>query len=258
MAQKTDTPVIAGFYDRLSGDYDTMTGFGQRSVRERPFIKLLVDRYMIGRAVDAGTGTGFHALVLARLGVQVTAVDLSPAMIAALRNHAADEGLQVAAVVGALEDLPALITTPQDAVFCLGNTLAHACSPEELRAILTAFRQTLRPGGILFVQIMNYKRILALKEKILADKVENGVRFLRWYAYEGDRIRFNITRERVDGSIPSDTQSVQLTPFTDDALRLAASQAGFTDIRIHGSIALEPFDEGRSRDTVMLAHVPGV
>ena len=256
MDPRTETGDIAGFYDRLSIDYDRMTGFEQRFVRERPFIKLLVDRYKISQAVDAGTGTGFHAILLARLGVQVTAVDLSPAMVDALRVRATREELRLTALVGAFEDLPSLVMQPQDAVLSMGNTLAHAPTPDDLLVSLKAFRDILRPGGLLFVQMLNYKRILASKERVLADKVEDGIRFLRWYEYGGGRIRFNITRERVDGTAPAVTQSVDLTPFPDNNLREAARHAGFSDISMLGSIALESFDEERSRDCVMLARAP--
>lgn len=256
MDQKTDTVEIAGFYDRLSGDYDRMTGFEQRFVRERPFIKLLVDRHQITRAVDAGTGTGFHAILLARLGVHVTAIDLSPAMIAALQAHAAREQLRITGLVGAFDALPSLLGQPQDAVLSMGNTLAHLPSSDDLLTALRAFRQVLRPGGVAFVQMLNYKRILASRERVLADKVEDGIRFLRWYEYEGEHIRFNITRERVDGTLPADTQTVTLMPFTDDDLRVAARRAGFSEIATLGSIALEDYDEERSRDCVMLARVP--
>lgn len=256
MDQRTDTIDIAGFYDRLSGDYDRMTGFDQRFVRERPFIKLLVDRHRIAQAVDAGTGTGFHAIVLARLGVHVTAIDIAPAMVAALRERAAREDLRITGLVGAFEELPALVARPQDAVLSMGNTLAHMASSGELVATLEAFRQVLRPGGLVFIQMLNYKRILAAKEKVLADKIENGIRFVRWYNYEGSRIRFHITRTRVDGTTPADTQSLDLMPFTDDDLRMASRAAGFVEIRTLGSIALEEFDEERSRDCVLLARVP--
>ncbi len=257
MDQKTETLDVTGFYDRLSDDYDVMTGFDQRFVRERPFIKLLVDRYRIGRAVDAGTGTGFHALLLARLGVHVTAIDLAPAMIAALTRHAAQEELEIAAVVGAFDQLPDLVSERQDAVLSMGNTLAHMPTSEHLQEALGSFRRILRPGGILLIQMLNYRRILTLRESVLADKVVHGVRFLRWYAYEGDRIRFNITREVVDGSMPGETRSIELSPFLDSDLRQAIRSAGFETPQLYGSIALEAYDEERSKDLVILARAPG-
>lgn len=52
------------------------------------------------RVLDCGAGTGFLSLIAARLGHQVTALDVSPAMLGRLGARAADEGLEVATVVG--------------------------------------------------------------------------------------------------------------------------------------------------------------
>ena len=258
MDQRTDVADITGFYDRISGDYDRMTGFEQRFVRERPFIKMLVDRHGIRTAVDAGTGTGFHALLLAQLGVQVTAVDISPTMIAALGDHAATMGLAVTALVAPFRDLPDRIREPQDAVFSLGNTVAHASSYDELVEFLMAFRRVLKPGGILLLQLLNYKRILVTKESVQVVREEGNTRFVRWYDYEDARIRFNITREYAGDTQPATTISVLLTPFTDDDLRRGLLTAGFGDVHIYGSIALEAFEADRSKDCVVLAQVPAV
>jgi SAM-dependent methyltransferase len=54
-----------------------------------------------GRALDLACGTGRHALWLARMGWQVTAVDVSPTAIAALRELAG--GLPIDTLVADLE-----------------------------------------------------------------------------------------------------------------------------------------------------------
>ena len=46
-----------------------------------------------GRVIDVATGPGTLALLAARLGHRVTAVDFSPAMVALLRTRAATDGL---------------------------------------------------------------------------------------------------------------------------------------------------------------------
>jgi glycine/sarcosine N-methyltransferase len=257
MDQKTDIADISGFYDRISGDYDRMTGFEQRFVRERPFIKMLVDRHGIQTVLDAGTGTGFHALLLAQLGVQVTAVDISPAMITALDAHAGSMGVAITTLVAPFRELPDRVRKPQDAIFSLGNTMAHASSYAELVDFLVAFRRVLKPGGMLLLQLLNYKRILATKESTQIVREEGDTRFVRWYAYEDNRVRFNITREYAGDVRPATTISVLLTPFTDDDLRAGLAAAGFADVRIYGSIAMEPYETERSRDCVVLAQTPG-
>jgi SAM-dependent methyltransferase len=51
------------------------------------------------RVLDCGAGTGFLSLIAARLGHRVTALDLSPQMLARLRTAADGEGLDVSVVV---------------------------------------------------------------------------------------------------------------------------------------------------------------
>ncbi|MDQ3913315.1 MAG: class I SAM-dependent methyltransferase, partial [Actinomycetota bacterium] len=65
------------------------------------------------RILDVGAGTGSLSILLARLGYQVTSLDLSPGMLEHLRSRAADEGLDVETVVGNAESPPQL---PFDAV----------------------------------------------------------------------------------------------------------------------------------------------
>jgi 2-polyprenyl-3-methyl-5-hydroxy-6-metoxy-1,4-benzoquinol methylase len=65
------------------------------------------------RVLDVGAGTGSLSLPLARLGYQVTALDLSLGMLERLRLRAADEGLGIEIVEGRAESPPQL---PFDAV----------------------------------------------------------------------------------------------------------------------------------------------
>ena len=56
--------------------------------------------------LDCGAGTGFLSLIAARLGHQVTALDVSPGMLGRLRARAAAEGLEVQTVVGLAAEPP--------------------------------------------------------------------------------------------------------------------------------------------------------
>lgn len=249
---------VTGFYDWLAGDYDSMTGFQKRFVRERPFFKLLVENNGIRAAVDAGSGTGFHSLVLAELGVEVTAIDLSERMVEALRLHAQARGVSIRATRGSFTDLPRLVESRQDAVFCLGNSLPHILTARGLDEAFHAFREVLAPGALLLVQLLNYRRILAGRETVLHVHESDGVRYTRSYAYGADTIYFTISRERLDGSAPPWAESVELRPWTDTDLLARLTAAGFTAVRMHGGITLEPYDAESSRDLVLLARVPAL
>ncbi len=244
------------FYDRLAGGYDSMTGFEGRFVRERPFFKLLVENHGIRTAVDAGAGTGFHSLLLAQLGVKVTAVDISPRMLEVVARHATDMGLEVKTVASDLAELPTRLTSRYDAIFTLGNTLAHFPSPEALVSVLTGFRQVLRPGGIMFAQILNYRRILVARDHIIGQTEAAGFRFTRRYEYGQRLIRFTITREDVAGRIPPEVVSADLYPLLETEFEEALRTAGFRENQMFGGISMDPYDATRSKDLVVMATRP--
>ncbi|MBP1691321.1 MAG: putative methyltransferase [Bacteroidetes bacterium] len=256
MGPMTETIDIAPFYDWLSRDYDAMTSFDQRFVRERPFIKLLVDNYGITTALDAGTGTGFHALLLAQLGVQVTAVDISPEMIEALHRRAAEMGLHVTTHVAPFHLLPELVPVSQDAIFALGNTLAHSASRADLLRTLTAFQSILRPGGVVFVQVLNYRQILSTRERVQMVRQVGSTQFTRWYEYLGDLVRFHITQTNTDSGEEISERSIILRPVTDEQLREVMVEAGFEEVRVYGGISMAPYDPAMSKDCVVLARKP--
>src|SRR5438067_3958782 len=58
------------------------------------------------RALDLGCGVGRHALLLAEHGLQVEAIDGSPAGLAVLRDTAAARGLKLSLREGSADTLP--------------------------------------------------------------------------------------------------------------------------------------------------------
>lgn len=95
------------------------------------------------RALDLSTGGGHVALALARRGAVVTAVDLTPAMLAAARAHLRAEGVEtVGYVVGDAEHLPFL-----DATFDLVTIRIAAHHYASVPAALREVARVLVPGG---------------------------------------------------------------------------------------------------------------
>ena len=247
-------PTVAEFYDGLAPDYDTMTGFQKRFVHEKPFFRLLVEKYKIRSALDAGCGTGFHSLLLAQLGVQVMAIDVSPAMIAEVQKHAHELNLNINAVLSSFSDLNRIEGLRFDAVFAMGNSLAHLLSDEEIRSSLDCFASILNPNGILFMQNLNYDRILARKERIQSIKEVDDKTFIRFYDYTDHLLTFNVlTIARDAGIVRQNLQSVQLRPIRSAELSAMMLSSQFGDIKLLGSIALEDYSPTTSKDLVLLA-----
>jgi glycine/sarcosine N-methyltransferase len=246
----------ASFYDWLAADYDAMTDFEKRFALELPVYRRLVERYSITTAVDAGCGTGFLALLLARIGVRVTAVDISPGMLEATQRHARDMELPVDTLESTFANLPQHINAPVDALFSMGNALAHLRSRDELLQALTSFRAVLRTGGVLFLQILNYDRIMLEKERIQNVREAGNAVFVRFYDYLDDALRFNIlTLRRLETGLQHDLQSVTLRPILSMEILELLEKAGFHQPGLYAGPSLEQYSLHSSKDLLAIGVV---
>lgn len=242
------------FYDALAPEYDLMTNFEKRFIQERPFFRFLVEKYRIRTALDAGCGTGFHSLLLAQLGVDVTAVDISPKMLRIVEQHAAEMGLAVRTVEASFQKLLGAVDRQVDLVVSMGNSLAHLTSAADLRAALRHFHDVTRPGGILFLQNLNYDRIMSRRETIQSVKESEQTTFVRFYEYGKDVVFFNIlTLRRQNGSISRQRETIRLRPILKKELESSLYAAGFDDVRFYGAISLSEFIPDDSKDLVVVA-----
>ncbi len=256
MVQRTEHQEhkVSEFYDGLASDFDRMTAFEKRLDSEKPFYRTMVERHGVASALDAGAGTGFHSILLAGLGVKVTAVDLSTAMLAALRHHAEEKGLSVGVLRSSFRDLPTALHSSVDAVFCMGNTLAHMLEERDLQETFVSFHRVIKPGGSLFIQILNFERILSDPKRAQNVRESGGVTYVRYYTVQDDRLMFHVRRTSDrEGMIEERHSSVTLKPWLMKELTAHISRAGFCDVETFGSIALDRFGAHSSKDLVIIA-----
>ena len=247
----------AQFYDNLSDTYDTMTNFAKRFVHEKPFFNVLVQRYGIRTALDAGCGTGFHSILLGELGVRVTALDISRNMLVRVKEHARKSTATIDVVESSFLELPERMRGMYDAVFCMGNSLPHLLTQHDLTHALRNFAASLKRGGLLLLQQLNYDRILANRDRIQSIKEADGMTFVRFYEFHKASVTFNIlTLKKENGEIRERLESTELRPILKEDLLQAIKAAGFSDVQLHGSIALDDYRGPESKDLVVLARVP--
>ncbi|MGW2661606.1 class I SAM-dependent methyltransferase [Nocardia tengchongensis] len=125
------------------------------------------------RLLDVGSGTGRDAARLAELGYIVTAVDISPRMVAYARTKY--PGITVEVGDARLLTVP----EPMDVVTCLGSTLLHLHSSADVVAALTRFAGCLRTGGLLVLEMRSGAFLLSDRgRRELLDGV--AVRDIEW------------------------------------------------------------------------------
>jgi SAM-dependent methyltransferase len=140
------------YHDAAAASYDAKWGIdygeiGMRQVRAKVSKALGGEpESAFGDALEIGSGTGYFSLNLLQLGLveRVTATDISPGMLAALRVSARRLRLDVATTCTEAEALP-FADQSFDLVF--GHAVLHHI-PDLPRAF-GEFHRVLRPGGAL-------------------------------------------------------------------------------------------------------------
>jgi 2-polyprenyl-6-hydroxyphenyl methylase/3-demethylubiquinone-9 3-methyltransferase len=103
------------------------------------------------RVLDVGCGGGLLSEAMARAGACVTAIDMSPAGLAAARNHMREAGLAIDYRQSAAEDLARKAAERFDIVTCM-ELLEHVPDPA---AMVNACGRLARPGGHVFFATVN-------------------------------------------------------------------------------------------------------
>lgn len=109
----------------------------------------LLRRFGIGtdHVLDAGCGSGWQSLELARRGSRVVAVDPVPYFVRALARKARRERLAVKAREGALPSLPLRASERFDLVLVTFDVLNHLPRKADLGPALASVARALAPGG---------------------------------------------------------------------------------------------------------------
>jgi SAM-dependent methyltransferase len=159
---------------------------------------------------------------LALRGFEAHASDASPEMVARTRVLAARHGVDVHAHARAWEELP---PGPEfDAVFCVGNSLAHAA---DRPAALAAMARVLRPGGVLVLTSRNWVRERAAGSRLeVGDRlVERGGRralITRAWTISDDEIAITldvaVSIIADDDTVKTAAERLTVWPFTADEL----------------------------------------
>ncbi len=255
-------------YSRL--EYRRLIAWPTRIQREWPLLEEVLASGPSKRLLDLGCGTGEHARFLVEQGFEVVGVDASASMIekaldqpVAPEGHPATHPAGLRFVHGDLADLDRVTEGSFGGGICLGNTLPHLKTPEALEGFLRGLRRRLAPGASWVLQLLNYERIIARKDRHLPlnfrPHEEGESVFLRLMEVADDgRVLFFPTtlRFRPDADPPVTvvaSKRVELRGWRLTELETAFDDAGFAERRLYGSFEKTPFEPLESTDLIIVA-----
>lgn len=170
------------------------------------------------RVLDAGCGPGRHALALARLGIEVLGIDLSPEFVELAREAAAAADLPATFQVLDVRDVG--FTDEFDAVICLCQGGFGLLGGREDAAVVGGLARAVRPGGRVALSAFSAYFALRFLEESEDFDVVTGV------LHERATVRGPRGDER--------DFDLWTTCLTARELALIAEASGLTDVEVHG------------------------
>ena len=243
-------------YEHIAGDYDAVTGAAGRRQAAQAMLAELRRRHPFDRVLDVACGNGMHAMMLAGMGVSVTAADISEAMLDQARRRSAEAGLAVRWLHAPMQEIAKHVEGPFDAILCLGNSLPHLLDSHQLARTLAGLANLLAPSGVVVLQLLNYARVLARRERIVGVTRQGATEYIRFYDFLADFVRFNVLKLTWSAEgCTHDLADTLLRPYTRDEIAAACRTAGLDRIDCHAGPDFTNFDEQTS-DTLMVLARP--
>ncbi|MFF7965015.1 class I SAM-dependent methyltransferase [Streptomyces sp. NPDC007903] len=139
--------------------WDDLIDWNRRRDGEQGFFVEILGGAEAHRVLDTAAGTGYHSVMLAAHGFDVTAVDGSKAMVERTRRNAAAHGHDFPVLCSDWRELSGRLEGTYDAVVCLGSSFPHLFDEADRRAVLAQFYAALKPGGIFIVDHRNFDAV---------------------------------------------------------------------------------------------------
>lgn len=187
------------------------------------------------RVLDVACGDGKYTNALVTNGRKVIGVDVDEQMI----EVATEKYPELLFDIASFETLHQYVPrSSMDGIFCIGNSIAHVQSIEELESLFTCFSLLLKPSGKLVIQSINFDRIFARQVKSLPMIANDAVLFDRVYDYTtGPKIEFK-TKLIVDENVIQ--ESIQeLYGIAREQVLQAAQKAGLELVNVYGGYGKE-------------------
>jgi len=180
------------FYESFVDKYDTLVSFKNRVEREANFYDFIFKKYNVKTVLDCACGTGHHVMMLKQLGYNVTGSDLSPMMINKAQKNLKMRKLDALLKISDIRDLHKNFVEKFDAVICVGNSLPHLLSDEDIVSALSEMNAILNDNGMLILEQRNYDKLEKIKKRFFPISFKEEEVFFYVLDFFPTNIIFNI------------------------------------------------------------------
>ena len=218
---------LAQSYDRLTNDVD------YEATVDFYFEILRREGLRPKTAVDLACGTGSVAVLLARKGLRVTAVDLSAEMLAEAAQKAADMENPPFFVCQPLQELR--LPRGVDLAVCALDSLDYITDPDDCAEAIRRIYRVLNPGGIFIFDVNTPEKLRAMDGQGFLDEDEDVFCVWRGEFDEQTNIcSYGMDLFQRQGSVwRRSCEEHREYAYTAEQLKGFLRQAGFTHIEVY-------------------------
>lgn len=215
---------LGKFYSWMMGDFNE---------RVRECSQFLSDYSIVSNsalAIDLGCGHGIWSVALAKAGYKVISVDFNKQLLIELYSNK--------------EDLPVLIVEDNifryldnskdiipELIVCMGDTIAHMQSFDELKQLFSNCYKMLGPGGKFIVSYRDYSEPLVGNDRFIPVKSDESRIHTCFLEYEEDKVNVtDILHEFSNKKWEQLVSSYKKIRVTEKIVSDIASETGFTTI----------------------------
>lgn len=255
------------FYDELSKYYDEIFSYNENTYK---FLKD-INKKNKKTVLDIACGTGTYLIKLQDDYNHLVGIDLDELMIEKAKHKISNsvninkekslenKELKEKNIVFKYMNMLNIeqLNEKFNLIYCIGNSLVHLNSKDEVRTFLKSVYNMLDEEGIFVFQIINYDRILKKHLDSLPTIDTNNTNFIRNYKYNKnfkdindiEKIEFNtILKIKNDNKIYEN--SVALLNLRKDEINKILNEIGFTSIEYFGNFKADPFSEDKSQPLI--------
>jgi len=242
-------------FDSWAAAYEAMIDWPKRLAYEAPFLQRQFEAVGARRVLDAACGSGRHAEMFFRWGLEVEGADLSPAMIAEAQRRC-PESPRLRWRVRDLRQ-PAAVPGEFDAAVCLGNSLALLPDEQAVVESLRSLWDAIRPGGRLIVQAINVERLPdgpPQWQKCVRASLPQGERMLvKGVQRCGERAFVHLIAAALDPRLHWESTCSELLTLDARRWRDLISQLPGAICSLYGNYEGHPFQPETSPDVILAA-----
>lgn len=197
------------------------------------------------KILDLGCGPGRHSLAFARLGYDVTSVDITPFYLEKLGRRAREGNLTVHIVK---EDIRRFRKKAFfDAAGCFFSTFGYFSNPKHDRQVLRNVVESLKPGGRFLIDVLGREILMRnFREKNTFHDEETGA-YLIEHVTINRRLDWVSNKWTLISGNRQKTYTFGLRIYSKEELEKALEESGYSKAVLYGEFDGAPYDHHARR-----------